>query len=124
MSSRTYTEAMEIQKTNDYVQHLKRKKKRDRRFKRKYKNKKTVDDILKEYDIRDTKKLQFIKRQLINSGGAICGICGRPILDMKDCTIDHIKPRSKGGMTTLDNCQLAHKACNLQKGNAYDILEE
>lgn len=40
MSSRTYTEAMEIQKTNDYVQHLKRKKKRDRRFKRKYKKQK------------------------------------------------------------------------------------
>lgn len=95
-----------------------KKKRRDRHFIKKYKNGKTVEDMLEEEGLRDRKQVQFIKRQLINSGGAVCAICGEPITDMKDCTIDHIKPRSKGGMTTIDNCQLAHFKCNLKKGNA------
>lgn len=70
-----------------------------------------------DISVAETKRLQFIKRQLINSGGAICGICGKPITDMKDCTIDHIRPLSKGGMSTIENCQLAHSRCNLLKGN-------
>lgn len=67
-------------------------------------------------------QVKFIKKQLINSGGAICGICGKPITDMKDCTIDHIKPRAKGGTTTMENCQLAHRECNLKKGDAYGSI--
>lgn len=63
-------------------------------------------------------QLKFIKRQLIN-GGAVCGICGKPIKNMKDCTVDHIKPKSLGGQTTMENCQLAHRECNLLKGNTY-----
>lgn len=68
-------------------------------------------------DWRDWRYQDAIKRQLINSKGAICGICGKPIANMKDCTIDHIIPISRGGMTTLDNCQLAHKLCNRMKGS-------
>ena len=67
-------------------------------------------------------QVKFIKRQLINNGGAVCGICGKPITDMKDCTIDHIKPRAKGGTTTIENCQLAHRECNLKKGDAYGSI--
>lgn len=70
-----------------------------------------------DLSMAELKRLHFIKRQLINSGGAICGVCGKPITDMKDCTIDHIKPLSKGGMTTIENCQLAHFKCNQLKGN-------
>ena len=36
---------------------------------------------------------------------------------MKDCTIDHIVPISKGGLTTIENCRLAHRDCNLNRGN-------
>jgi 5-methylcytosine-specific restriction endonuclease McrA len=68
----------------------------------------------------ELEKLHFIKRQLINSKGAVCGICGKPIEDMKDCTVDHIRPLSKGGMTTIDNCQLAHTECSVKKGNTYE----
>jgi 5-methylcytosine-specific restriction endonuclease McrA len=32
-------------------------------------------------------------------------------------TIDHIKPRSKGGVDRPDNLQLAHARCNKIKGN-------
>lgn len=61
---------------------------------------------------------KFIKKQLIAKNGAICAICGQPITNMKDCTIDHIVPISRGGMTTLENCQLAHFRCNVSKGNS------
>lgn len=76
----------------------------------------------KEHYIKDChnerKELQFIKRQLINSKGNICALCGKPIEDKKDITIDHIIPLSKGGLTTFDNCQLAHFSCNQKKGNS------
>ena len=66
---------------------------------------------------KETATRQFIKKQLINSKGAVCAICGKPITNMKDCTIDHIIPISKGGLTTIENCQLAHRKCNLIRGN-------
>lgn len=70
----------------------------------------------------DWKSRKFIKKQLINSKGNICAICGKPIENMKDCTIDHIIPVSKGGMTTVENCQLAHTKCNQLKGNSTTML--
>ncbi len=69
---------------------------------------------------REIVQKKFIKKQLIDKNGAICGICGQPITDMKDCTIDHIIPKSRGGMTTLENCQLAHFRCNSKKGDQCD----
>ena len=66
---------------------------------------------------KETATRQFIKKQLINSKGNVCALCGKPITNMKDCTIDHIIPISKGGLTTIENCQLAHRECNLIRGN-------
>lgn len=66
---------------------------------------------------KETRTTQFIRKQLINNNGAICSLCNKPIETMKDCTIDHIIPVSKGGLTTIENCQLAHRNCNLRKGN-------
>lgn len=45
----------------------------------------------------------------------LCRICHKPI-SWEDVTIDHIKAWSRGGSTTLDNAQIAHKSCNSQKG--------
>ena len=39
---------------------------------------------------------------------------------MKDATIDHIVPLSKGGSDDITNMQIAHSACNREKGNDYD----
>lgn len=61
---------------------------------------------------------KFIKRQLIQENGAVCSICGKPFSNMKEITIDHIVPLSKGGATTKDNCQLACLKCNQEKGDA------
>ena len=70
---------------------------------------------------KETRTTQFIRRQLINNNGAICSLCNKPIETMKDCTIDHIIPVSKGGLTTIENCQLAHRNCNQRKGNKEEI---
>lgn len=86
-------------------------------WKKHQKTKRTREDWCKNYSEREIKTKQFIKRQLVNSTGAICALCGKPILNMKDCTIDHIIPICRGGLTTLENCQLAHFACNQKKGN-------
>lgn len=69
------------------------------------------------YSRKEVRTTQFIRKQLINNNGAICALCNKPIETMKDCTIDHIIPVSKGGLTTIENCQLAHKNCNQRKGN-------
>lgn len=71
----------------------------------------------KVYKLKERRAKQFIRKQLINKNGAVCAICGKPIETMKDCTIDHIIPISKGGLTTIENCQLAHKNCNVTKGD-------
>lgn len=59
---------------------------------------------------------KWIRRQLIREHGAICGLCEKPILRMKDATIDHIVPLAKGGTDEYENMQLAHYDCNQEKG--------
>lgn len=50
----------------------------------------------------------------------ICGLCGKNIMNFNDCVLDHIKPWSKGGKTTPQNAQLAHKRCNRIKRSRED----
>ena len=37
-------------------------------------------------------------------------------------SIDHVVPLSKGGTHTWDNVHLAHKRCNMVKGNKYPYV--
>lgn len=57
------------------------------------------------------------KKHLINRDGNICWICKKPFESMKDATLDHIFPRSKGGLDTIDNLKLAHLKCNNARGS-------
>ncbi len=45
--------------------------------------------------------------------GNKCVYCG----DTENLTIDHVRPRSKGGGTTASNCVTACRACNSLKGS-------
>lgn len=45
----------------------------------------------------------------------ICPICGGHF-EYEEMHADHIVPWSKGGKTTLDNCQMLCRDCNLKKG--------
>lgn len=66
----------------------------------------------------DIRLRKFIRKQLIEENGAVCAICGRPFRSMKEITIDHIAPRSKGGANAKENCQLACRKCNQEKGDS------
>ena len=45
-----------------------------------------------------------------------CAMCGKTF-DIKDMHADHIKPWSKGGTTTAENCQMLCRDCNLKKSD-------
>lgn len=57
-----------------------------------------------------------IKHHLLRQSN-ICSLCGKKFENIKDVTIDHITPLSKGGSDNLKNLQLAHQKCNNLKGN-------
>lgn len=60
---------------------------------------------------------RWTRNHLINKYGAICYACGEPFKRMRDITIDHIVPQSKGGKDTIENMQFAHLHCNQLKSN-------
>ena len=66
---------------------------------------------LRTFDKRD--KLAAYSRQ-----NGICPSC-RESFTFDEMEGDHIKPWSKGGRTTLDNCQMLCKSCNGKKTDKY-----
>lgn len=67
----------------------------------------------------DRRHLRYIRQRLIAEHGMVCALCGKPIESKEELTVDHIIPRAMGGATIHGNCQLAHKSCNVRKGNKY-----
>lgn len=49
-----------------------------------------------------------LRRQVFATYPPICHLCGAD----GATTVDHLIPRSKGGMHTLDNSRPAHLSCN------------
>lgn len=66
---------------------------------------------LRAFDKRD--KLAAYSRQ-----SGICPICKKHF-EFEEMEGDHIKPWSKGGQTTPENCQMLCKPCNSKKANKY-----
>ena len=58
-----------------------------------------------------TKQLRWLFRK-----GSQCYICLKNV-EKQDGSVDHIIPLSKGGLNNRNNYALAHKKCNLEKGN-------
>lgn len=54
-------------------------------------------------------------KALIRAGLVVCVKCE----STTDLTIDHIKPRSKGGGDSEDNLQVMCRDCNKRKANLY-----
>lgn len=59
--------------------------------------------------------------------GARCHLCGRKIdpglsgLHPMGATIDHLLPVSRGGTNELSNLHVAHRRCNVARGNRGDV---
>ena len=58
---------------------------------------------------------QRTKREVYERQGHKCAICGEEF-EFEQMHGDHIKPWSRGGHTTPDNCQMLCRDCNLKKG--------
>lgn len=72
--------------------------------------------LLTKYDKVPQPKLHFSRRTLYKRDEMTCQYCGnRP--GSEELTIDHVTPRSQGGITSWDNCVLACFACNSKKAN-------
>lgn len=83
----------------------------------KYNSKKKYKGKYENYNPVRTYKVIFKRDR------GLCQLCGLPVIEDKFAdnywsgTVDHIVPVSKGGLSSLENCQLAHRICNSLKNN-------
>lgn len=61
-----------------------------------------------------------LRYQILKRDGFRCTICGRRAQDGVTLHVDHIKPVSKGGLTTPSNLRTLCNECNLGKSDKYD----
>jgi hypothetical protein len=73
-----------------------------------------LDGVERNLSIREFSN--SVKTTVYNKQNGVCPHCGKqyPIEDMQ---ADHIIPWSKGGKTTIDNCQMLCNNCNLNKSD-------
>lgn len=57
-----------------------------------------------------------MKRAAYERQKGICPYCGQHF-ELSEMHADHIRPWSKGGITTADNCQMLCRDCNLKKAD-------
>lgn len=69
---------------------------------------------------RDAKKLW--RKAIKEAWNNCCAYCGNPPIDDSSLTIDHVKPRSKGGSDMRRNCAPCCLNCNRDKASS-DWLE-
>lgn len=56
------------------------------------------------------------KREAYERQQGICPVCGEHF-DIREMEADHITPRSQGGKTTVENCQMLCRDCNRRKSD-------
>lgn len=68
-------------------------------------------------------KTPAFRRRIYFRSKGICGICNEPIdlrfiyPNPRSYSVDHIVPRSLGGLHNIDNLQATHLECNIKKSN-------
>jgi hypothetical protein len=55
-------------------------------------------------------------KAIVERHGMICWLCHKPILPPQ-FSLDHIKPKSRGGRGVKANLRPCHKSCNSRRGN-------
>lgn len=73
-----------------------------------------VDPIIEETQV-EPRFFDFPFRKQLFDKSPECKLCTNEIHSLDDSTVDHIVPYSKGGKTTYENAQLAHRGCNARK---------
>ncbi|RUL88616.1 HNH endonuclease [Tautonia sociabilis] len=71
---------------------------------------------LTHYDRYRESTVTFSRRNIFKRDHSTCQYCGgRP--GSSELTIDHVLPRSQGGVSSWENCVLACVSCNSRKAN-------
>ena len=73
-----------------------------------------VDPII-DGTLVEPRFFDFPFRKELFDKSPVCKLCKNQIHSLDDSTVDHIIPYSKGGKTSADNGQLAHRSCNARK---------
>lgn len=77
-----------------------------------------VRDYLYNLEAMTRKEAKHLWRQSIKDAwNNCCAYCGEPPIDDKSLTVDHVKPKAKGGEDRTSNCVPACKRCNHSKGS-------
>ena len=75
-------------------------------------------DYLYNLEAMTRKEAKHLWRQSIKEAWSNrCAYCGQPPIDDKSLTVDHVKPKAKGGEDRTSNCVPACKRCNHSKGS-------
>ena len=67
------------------------------------------------YDRLPKQSLHLNRRNVLARDGHLCQYCGRHF-PIHQLSLDHVIPRSRGGMSTWENVVCACLACNVRKG--------
>lgn len=62
-------------------------------------------------------------QKIIDRDGDMCFICKKEFGKKEKKTLDHWIPLSKGGTWDISNLRLAHKSCNLWKGDRVPLTD-
>ena len=65
--------------------------------------------------VKQTNIFRIWKNEQFDCQFGKCAICGKPMLSLRYCQVDHIKPRYKRGTNYSNNLALVHKKCNEYK---------
>ena len=72
--------------------------------------------VLSRYQRMPPRTVKFNRRNIFLRDRETCQYCGRKPRE-DDLTIDHVTPRSRGGLSTWENVVLACTACNSRTGS-------
>jgi 5-methylcytosine-specific restriction endonuclease McrA len=72
--------------------------------------------LLKQYDRLPLRDVKYSRMTLFERDNYKCCFCGKKFSKL-ELTVDHIIPRSKGGLTNWDNTVSACKKCNSLKAD-------
>lgn len=73
---------------------------------------------------KNNERIGRVRKRMFKKQKGLCHLCGETMaISQERCeddafaTFDHIVPRSHGGTASQENLRLAHKRCNVKRGN-------